>query len=105
MIVIFTHAAERDLEAIGDFISMSDPRRAASFVDALIDRCNLIADHPFAFSLVPRFESNGVRRRYYAKYLIFYRIRFERVEILRIISFRPRLRQAAFVSYAERHQA
>ena len=85
MIVVFTRAAERDLEAIGDYISTSDPRRAASFVDALIDRCNLIADHPLAFSLVPRFESKDVRRRYYARYLIFYRISLDRVEILRII--------------------
>lgn len=85
MIVVFTRAAERDLEAIGDYIAESDPRRAVSFVDALIDRCDLIADHPFAFSLVPRFESRGIRRRHYAKYLIFYRIDSERVEILRIV--------------------
>ena len=85
MIVVFTRAAERDLEPIGDYISEGDPKRAANFVGALIERCTLIADFPLAFSLVPRFESKGVRRRSYARYLIFYRIRSERVEILRIV--------------------
>ena len=85
MIVVFTRTAERDLEAIGDYIAASDSKRAARFVDALVDRCNLIAEHLLAFALHPGFVARGVRRRRYAKYLIFYRIASLQIEILRVV--------------------
>lgn len=37
--VIFTDAAEGELEAIGDYIAVDNPTRAATFIQELRDRC------------------------------------------------------------------
>lgn len=70
MIVIITDEARADLDQIGDFIAQDNPRRAASFVGELLDRCRRLADTPRAFPLVPRYENTGVRRRLHGEYLI-----------------------------------
>ena len=85
MIVVFTQQAERQLEAIADYIAQEHPSRAAAFVEALIERCVLLAEHPYAFPLVPRFESRGIRRRRYANYLIFFRVRAAQIDILHVL--------------------
>jgi toxin ParE1/3/4 len=71
VIVIITDEARADLDQIGDFIAQDNPRRAASFVGELLDRCRRLADTPRAFPLVPRYENTGVRRRLHGEYLIF----------------------------------
>ena len=38
--------AERDLEAIGDYIADDNPKRAVSFVAALREQCATIAKAP-----------------------------------------------------------
>ncbi|MCV9998357.1 type II toxin-antitoxin system RelE/ParE family toxin [Pararhizobium sp. YC-54] len=86
MIVVFTDAAERDIEHIGDYIACDNPARAGTFVRELIDRCERLAQSPHAFPLVPRYAHAGVRRRPYKGYLIFYRIGSGRIEILHILN-------------------
>ena len=85
MKVAFTDAAEIDLETIGDYIALSNPFRAVSFVRELRTRCFDLSDMPHAFALLPQFESTGIRRRVHGSYLIFYRIGGDAVEILRIL--------------------
>lgn len=86
MIVVLTAEAEADLERIGDYIARDDPRRAASFVAELIDRCERLAATPDAYPLVPRYTAGGIRRRVHGKYLIFYRVASERIEILHVLN-------------------
>ncbi len=86
MIVVFTAEAEADLERIGDFIAQDNSRRAASFVTELVERCLQLAEFPESFPLVPLHADSGVRRRSYGSYLIFYRARSERIEILHVMS-------------------
>jgi toxin ParE1/3/4 len=38
--------AQSDLRDIRDFILRDNPARAVTFVDELLDRCQLLADHP-----------------------------------------------------------
>jgi toxin ParE1/3/4 len=73
MKVIITTAARSDLAGIADHIGADNPRRAASFVDELVDRCEDLASMAERFQLVPRFERLAIRRRPYQGYLIFYR--------------------------------
>ena len=47
--------------------------------------CLGLAELPRAWPLLPRHESNDIRRRVHGNYLIFYRIRAERVEIIHIL--------------------
>jgi toxin ParE1/3/4 len=86
MKVVIAEAARSDLIAIGEFIQQQNPARAVTFVNELLDRCDEIPDMPRAYSLVPRYERWGVRRRVYQNYLIFYRIREELIEIIRILN-------------------
>ena len=74
MRVVITDAARADLIEIGEFIRPHNPKRAESFVDELLDRCEALADMPRAFPLVPRYEHYGIRRYVYRDYLIFYRV-------------------------------
>lgn len=85
MIVELTATAETDLEAIGDYIARDNPARAVSFVRELHRSCMDLADMAEAYQVVPGHEHHGIRRRVHGRYLIFYRIREDRVTILHIL--------------------
>lgn len=86
MIVIITDEARSDLDRIGNYIALDNPRRAASFVAELLDRCRRLADMPRAFPMVPRYEHTGVRRHTHGAYLIFYRIGVESIDVLHVLN-------------------
>ena len=85
MRVLWTHAAEADLEEISDYIKADNPERAVSFVNEIIDAGEAIADMPRAFALVPSLEHKGIRRRPFGNYPIFYRAERDAVEILHVV--------------------
>jgi toxin ParE1/3/4 len=85
VIVVLTAEAEADLESIGDYIAANNPDRAVTFVRDLRDQCEGLAEMATAFSLVPRYENHGIRRRVFANYLIFYRIDGDRVSVLHVL--------------------
>lgn len=89
MIVRILPEAEFDLEEIGDSIALDSPRRALTFVQELRDKCMSLADMPFAFPLIPRYENRGVRHRVYGNYQIFYRVIGrppERVDVVHVLN-------------------
>jgi toxin ParE1/3/4 len=85
MIVIFSHAAEADLEAIADWITADNPDRALSFLRELRQCCQSLASAPRRYPLVPRYRSAGIRRRAHRDYLVFYQISPNAVEILHVL--------------------
>ena len=85
MIVVITDEAERDLETIGDNIAKDSPLRAISFVRELRERCEGLVDMPYAFPLVPRYESCGIRRRVHGNYLIFYQAFREMIVVTHVL--------------------
>lgn len=86
MKVVITETAKADLIEIGEFIRAHNPKRAASFVTELLNRCKTLGDMPRAFPLVPRYEQHGIRRMAHRDYLIFYRIATDAVEVLHILN-------------------
>ena len=86
MIVVFSDAAEADLERIADYIARDNPHRASRFVAELIDRAKRLADTPEAYPLVPRHAHHGIRKRSHGAYLIFYRVRDDQIEILHVLN-------------------
>jgi plasmid stabilization system protein ParE len=86
MIVRLTAEAERDLEAIGDYIAADSPAAALLFIRELREKCLGLADFPARFPLVPRYESSGVRRRVHGNYLIFYHVEADAVTVLHILN-------------------
>lgn len=85
MNVVLTEAAIADLIGIGRYIALDNPRRAASFVAELEERCHRLGSMPLAYPLLPEREETGIRRRPYRDFLIFYRIAGGSVEILHVL--------------------
>lgn len=85
MIVTISAEAERDIEAIGDYIARDNPDRAISYIRELRAKCLALADLPHGFPLVPRYERQGVRHRVHGRHLIFYRVEAEAVVILHVV--------------------
>ena len=84
MRVVLTTHAKQDLTRIGDYIALDSPARARNFVRELQEKARQIGEAPHAFPLVPRYETQGIRRRVYRDYLIFYRMEQHRVTIIHI---------------------
>ena len=85
MRVVFAHAAEAELETIGDHIALSNPARAVRFVQELRGKCMSLADLPHGFPLLPHRPASGIRRRIHGNYLIFYRVEADAIEILHVL--------------------
>ncbi len=85
MIVRITPEAERDLESIGDFIAADNPARAISFLAELRKTCASLAEYPNRFPIVPRFERYDIRKCSHGRYLIYYRVRADTIEVIRIL--------------------
>ena len=80
MIVEITAEAEADLEAIGDYIARNNPARE------LGRSCMDLADFPEAWPVIPRYETQDIRRRVHGRYLIFYQIRRDKVTVLHVLN-------------------
>ena len=83
MDIVFSPAAEQDLEQIGDYIAADNPIRAVTFIREIREHCRSIVDFPNAAPLWPELGSN-IRMVAHGQYLIFYEatdtlLRIERV--------------------------
>lgn len=85
MRLAFTDVAEQELEAIGDYIALESPARAMSFVQELRKDCARLTALPKRHPLLPRYRRSGIRRRVYGRYLIFYRVEEDIVQIIHIL--------------------
>lgn len=74
-----------ELMKIGRAIKIDNPKRAESFVSEIYDKCQSLATMARAFPLLPRWEEQGIRRRPFGDYLIFYRIGIDQVDIIHIL--------------------
>ena len=85
MKIVFTDAAKADLRDIGDWIAEDNPVRARSFIVELRQKTLSIALNPRLYPIALNLEIQGIRRRLYKGYLIFYRVSEKRIEILHIL--------------------
>jgi toxin ParE1/3/4 len=81
---IFTPPAESDLEGIGDYIALDNPRRALSFLAELRDQCDKIARSPLGYRARPE-VADGLRSCVYGHYVIFFQPRATDVLIVRVL--------------------
>jgi addiction module RelE/StbE family toxin len=75
--------AQADLDEIARWIDDDNPERADTFVDELERACAGLGDRPLRFPAVPEIR-HDLRKRVHDDYLIFYRVRQEEVEVVRI---------------------
>ena len=83
MRVVLSTLAEADLEEIGDFVALGNPRRAVTFIGEVRAKCQRLGQAPGLCTARPEL-GNGVRMLPHGRYLIFYRehdgaVRIERV--------------------------
>lgn len=83
MKLVFTDAAEAELERLGDRIAEENPPRAISFVREIRESCDAIAMMPKAFGHVRGLEEYGIRRMSHGDYVILYLIGKERTNVLK----------------------
>ncbi len=83
--LIISKEAESDLEEIWSYIAKDSPRRADNFIDRIHAKCKMILGMPEVG--IKRDEIfPGIRSFPIGRYLIFYRIEVDNVEIVRILS-------------------
>jgi toxin ParE1/3/4 len=85
MKLVFTAAAIADLEAVTDWITKDNPERALSFLRELRSACFSIPEFPESHPVVPRYETQRIRRKVHGNYLIFYCIGVDVIEIIHIL--------------------
>lgn len=85
MRVVLTKEALADLDEIGRWIARDDPGRADRFVDALERRCAALSRHPKRYPVAHLTGSEEIRKRGFRRYLIFFRVERDAVDILRIV--------------------
>jgi toxin ParE1/3/4 len=84
MRLLFTPLAMADIDAILDFISEHRPMTAVSVVQRIRERCELIAGQPEIGQM--RSEFPGDYRSFpVQRWVIFYRVLGDRVEIHRVL--------------------
>jgi toxin ParE1/3/4 len=81
---VLSRRAQDDLRQIRDHILKDNPRRAVTFVDELLDRCQLLADNPLMGRARPELQRN-LRSFPYGDYVIFYRAAPVGVTITRVL--------------------
>ncbi len=91
MTVVWTQEALNRLYEIKEFISQDNPRRAAKFVDYLIQRGESISQNPRIGRVVPEISNSSVREIIAKKYRIVYRIQKNEIQILTVFEGHKRL--------------
>jgi len=84
MKLMISPLAEQDIEAIGDYIALDSPQRAARFVRTLYQQCQQIIASPQAWRLRAEL-GEGIRCCVYQRYLIIYSADEETVRIERVL--------------------
>lgn len=85
MIVVITAEAEADLEQIAAYVAEQSPRSALTLLGELRKKCESLVDAPRGYPLVPRYEHLGVRRRPFGRFLIFYRVGNDAIEVIHVL--------------------
>jgi toxin ParE1/3/4 len=85
VIVEFSRQAQKDLEAIGDWIAQENPGRAYQFVRELRVDCVSLSDFPERYTIFKTTDIGDVRRKPHGNYLIFYVVDKSVVSITRIL--------------------
>ena len=85
MRVVFSAEAKTGLREIALFIARDNRTRASTFVEELRAKALAIAETPHAFPVVARYGKQGVRRRVFRDYLIFYTIGADAIRVVAIV--------------------
>lgn len=86
MKVRLSRQASADLEGIADWIATDNPSRAFTFVQELRQRCTTLSEHPRRFPVATEQSRSDLRKMTHKRYIVFYRVHGDSVEIVRIVN-------------------
>ena len=92
MKVVWTEQAFRQLAEIEDYIGRDDPAAAERYIDRLIARTDVLADHPDLGRTLPELPGSELRELIEGNYRIVYRIRNEQIEVITVFEGHRRWR-------------
>jgi toxin ParE1/3/4 len=84
VIVVVTAEAEGGSGANRSVCRRAKPAERAHVGPRVAERCESLLDAPHGYPLVPRYEHLGIRRRPFGRFLIFYRVSPDAIEIIDI---------------------
>ncbi len=82
--IIWTQYAIEDLESIHDYIAKDSAYYANKLVDKIIDKVELLYNHPLLGRVVPEFEIETVRELIEGSYRIIYQLDQDTISVARI---------------------
>jgi addiction module RelE/StbE family toxin len=82
--ISWTKKSIKDLRAIYNYISIDSAFYAARFIGKLITRVDQLLDFPDSGRMVPEKNDPEIRELIEGNYRIFYRIKNEKITVLRI---------------------
>ncbi|MBV9629701.1 MAG: type II toxin-antitoxin system RelE/ParE family toxin [Xanthobacteraceae bacterium] len=80
----FTPQAEIDVEEIGDYIALENPKRAVTFIQEMRQHCKRIAESPLGYAARPDL-GDAIRTCAYGNYLIVFEPYHDGALILRVL--------------------
>jgi plasmid stabilization system protein ParE len=83
--VVWTKAADSNLQAIYDYIAQTSADYARRTVERITDRSRQISAFPMAGRTVPEFQVGQLREVFENPYRIIYRIRPDRVDVVAVV--------------------
>jgi len=84
MLLFFTPFAEQDIEQIGDYIALENPKRAISFVAEIRKHCLKICLNPNGYRPRPEL-SLKMRSCPFGNYVIFFETEKLKVNVIRVL--------------------
>lgn len=84
MRVTLSPQAERDVEAIGDYIAEDNPLRALTFIDEMRAQCEKIARAPQAYRTRPEL-AEGLRSCAHGNFVIFFTATRTHLTVVRVL--------------------
>lgn len=81
----FTESALSDLDEIAEYIAQEHPERAVAFVKELVAVCQRLTLAPMGYVAIGNASGRAIRMRSHKRYLIFYTVTDETVEIVHVL--------------------
>jgi addiction module RelE/StbE family toxin len=83
--IVWTEAAIRKIEEIGEFISQDSFQRSKDFINSLVDKTKRLSTFPFSGRIIPEFNDEKRRELIVEPFRILYIINNDQIIIINII--------------------
>ena len=91
MRIVWSPTARRRAQAAVDYIALDRPQTSLEWLDALVERVEVLRDLPEQGRVVPEWHESSVREVLQQPFRVIYEVLEDRIEILTLCHFRQEL--------------